>query len=390
MTLSSDVAAAVAAAGFGPALAGRRVTVVVPDFTRPLPFEAVLPTLLAALEGAKVTVLVGLGLHRPLEPAERARLEALVAGARLVEHRADDPMALVTACANVGGLSEPLPAALSAHVVEAEARVLVGVVEPHQYAGFSGGAKGVAIGAAGRATISGLHGLELLRHPRTRIGVVEGNPFQAALWRITAGLDPTFAVQVVPSAPPQVFAGRLRPTFEAAARAAQRACFVDVEAPYPAVVTRVPAEKAKSFYQASRAITYLTEVEAPAIEDGGAIVLEAACPEGLGRGAGERSFAARLATPPDRLRKELAGELAPAQPPTGGAQRAYVLARALARHRVALVGAPAMPELERLGVVQAPDLDAATRALGLEVAPVRLTDVFRRLPRYRGGLACDS
>jgi len=65
-------------------------------------------------------------------------------------------------------------------------------------------------------------------------------------------------------------------------------------------------------------------------------------------------------------------------------QRAYVLARALQRFRGAVVGAPPMPELEALGVVQADDLDAACRELGLTAAPTRLEDVFHRLPRYRG------
>lgn len=389
--LGARVRDALAQAGFGPRLAGRRVTVVVPDPTRPLDLGAVLPPLFADLEGAQVTVMVGVGLHRPLTEAERAPLEALCerAGAQLRLHSADDPFAFITACTNLGGTDRPLPAVLHEAVVEADARVLVGIVEPHQYAGFSGGAKAVAIGCAGRATISALHGLDLLRDPGTRIGRLEGNRFQAALWRIVGGLDPVFAVQVVPTEPPEVFAGPARAAFEAAAQIAGARLFEDHPARFPAVFTAVPEAKAQSFYQASRALTYMTEVDAPVIAPGGAVILEAACPEGLGLGAGERAFAEALALGPDRLLDILEGRAEPEGPSSGGAQRAYVLARALSRFRLALVGAPDLPALAAFGVVQAATRAQAEAALGLEAPAVELSDVFRRVPRYRSP-ACDS
>lgn len=370
-------------AGLAALARGARVTVVVPDATRPLDTPAVLDAILAqvAPAAASVTALVGLGLHRPLTEAERAPLAAAAArhGAALLEHQPMNPMALVTVCTNLGRGDRPLPAVLHHAVLEAQVRIVVGLVEPHQYAGFSGGAKGVAVGCAGHATIAGLHSLELLRDPGTRIGNLDGNRFQALLQRIVAGLTDTYGVQVVPGEPPQAFVGPLQAAFEAAVASARRALFSAHAARYPAVLARVPPAKAQSFYQASRAATYIAEVPDPVVEEGGAILVEAACPEGMGRGEGERAFAAACAEGQARLQATLASGAGRIEP---GAQRAYVLARVLARFRLALVGAPPLPGLEALGVLQAPDVGAAAAALGLAAPPVELGDVFRRVPRY--------
>lgn len=359
----------------------QRVTLVVPDATRPLPVQDILPHLLPLWPNARVTVLVGLGLHRPMTEAElRPWAEACRAhGATLKQHRADQPMSLVTCCLDVGGEGGPLPAVVHQDVVQCDLRVVLGIVEPHQYAGFSGGAKAVAIGCAGPKTISGLHSLTRLNHPGTRLGQVRGNPFQAALWRVTQG-HPMFAVQVVPSDPVQVFVGPARQAFEQAVQAAEASLFVPHRQRYPGVVVPVPSAKAQSFYQASRAATYLAEVQDPVVEPNGAIVLQAACPEGLGLGAGELAFAEALSRGPNVLMQELQ---AGTRVLRGGEQRAYVLARVLDRFRLAIVGAPPMPELSAFGVVQAPSLNEAEAQLGLEAPPVELLHVFHRVPRYR-------
>lgn len=288
---------------------------------------------------------------------------------------------MVTACTNVGGLSRPLPAAIHHAVVEAEARIFVGIVEPHQYAGFSGGAKAAAVGCAGPATIAGLHSLELLNDPGTRLGNVDANRFQAALWRIIGSLDSTYGIQIVPSEPVQTFAGPLQSTFRTACELASTALFEAHAERYPAVFARVPEAKAASFYQASRAATYVMEVDSPVLEPNGAMIIEARCAEGLGLGTGELAFAEALADGPVPLLKALE---AGTDTLRGGEQRAYVLARALSQFRLALVGAPYMPALDAFGVVQVASVEAAMDGLGLESEPYQLSDVFHRVPRYRG------
>lgn len=382
-SLTRAVGEALERGGLAAAAAGVRVTVAFPDPTRPLDPEATLGPLVEHLAGAaEVTVVVATGLHRGLTPEERAPLARVVRGARLLEHDARGPE-LVRVAEDAGGLGRALPAVFHRAVVQADLLVLAGLVEPHQYAGFSGGIKTVAIGCAGAETIGRLHGLELLRAPGTALGVLEGNPFHAALWRLGAYLPPAFALQLVPSDPPQVFAGPAREAFTAAAAAADRACFFEVEAPWAWLHLVVPAAKAQSFYQASRAATYVALARPPALASGGAILLEASCPEGLGQGAGELAFAEALGRGRGALLAELAGTSDRAL--GGGEQRAFVLAKALEGCRLALVGAPPLPELLAFGVSQHATVPEALAALGASGPGARLDNVFHRVPRLAAG-----
>ena len=194
--LRRAVAGALALEELQAAFGGRKTTVVFPDPTRPLNAEAVLDPSLAALKavGADCTVLIALGLHRKLSASERGEISA-VADKHEVPVLQHDPNGdLVTVEDDVrtpearrAGVG-PLPARFHPAVTSAEALLLVGLVEPHQYAGYSGGAKGVAIGCASAQTIGSLHGLAFLRSPNTRIGRLNDNPFQGALWRLVRDL----------------------------------------------------------------------------------------------------------------------------------------------------------------------------------------------------------
>ncbi len=242
-------------------------------------------------------------------------------------------------------------------------------MEPHQYAGFSGGVKTVVIGCGSAKTIARLHGLPFLRDPGTRIGCIEGNPFQAELQRLAAPL-PIWALQIVPGG-----GEHFGPVGEAFARAVAEAserCFEPVDAPLDWMHLIVPPSKALSFYQASRAATYVALVDRSAIRQGGHVMMEAACPEGLGLGAGELAFARALARGRASLLDELARD---DREIAGGEQRAYVLAQALERVRITVVGAPRMPELERFGIEQRAVVGTPAGRGGL------FEDPFHRLPR---------
>ena len=334
-----------------------RVVVVVPDATRSLDYPGVLGPLFARLEG-EVTVLVGRGLHRPMTLRE---LEPLIEvcehhGARLRQHH---PAMRVAA---------PSGALIAPEIVYADRVVAVGVVEPHQYAGFSGGVKGLIIGCGAYETVAHMHSLEMLAACGARIGWFEGNPFQNELWRLAEGLPPVDGWFVVPGHA-GVLSGPVRSAFEDAVAISRSLHFREVDAPVRSMLLRVPPEKGTNFYQASRAATYVALAQSPALVEGGTLYVEAPCPEGIGTGAGELACAAAM----KRGRAELLAELRAENPPetSGGAQRAYVLAMALQRAKVALVGSRPIPELEAFGVEQLP-----------LAPPVELTvdDPFHALP----------
>ena len=301
-----------------------RHAVIVPDATRPLDVARALP--LALSNSAEV--IVGLGLHRKMTAVELSRLARVCADHPIFQHDPDRPIDL-TAYDRI---------------------TCVGVVEPHQYAGFSGGVKGVVIGCGARATIDEMHALPMLRACGARVGWIDGNPFQQRLWELAQGLPPIDAVFEVPGHP-DLITGPVRDAFDEAVALARGLHFQLLDAPVESMLLRVPPAKAANFYQASRAATYVALAESPALLQGGTLYIDAPCPEGIGTGSGERACAAAMKLGRDELLRRLYSAETP--PTVGGQQRAYVLAMALQHAHIVLLGAPPIPELAALGIAQA-------------------------------------
>ena len=142
--------------------------VCIPDATRPLAPAVALQTLRRHIEG-NMQVVVGLGLHRRMRPAERARIEAW----NPLEHDPDDTIPTATIDGIPGGVFTP--------VGRMDRAIGIGVVELHQYAGVSGGHKAVSVGCGSRATIAALHHRDRVTAPGVRVGAVDGNPFRQAV-----------------------------------------------------------------------------------------------------------------------------------------------------------------------------------------------------------------
>lgn len=355
------------------------VTVAIPDATRPLSYSRVVAPLVDKLcsRRCEVTLLVALGLHRPMNSRE---LRPLVEIARTwdIELEEHDPTATDVRCAH-----DP-PALYSHRVADSDALVAVGTVEPHQYAGFSGGAKTFAIGCGGVEAIQYMHSFEFLRMPEVRVGSVKNNPFQEALWQMVASLKlPHYGVYVVPDGRDRAWSihiGEARSAFEDAVESARRHHFERVE-PARWMRLRVPSSKASSFYQASRAATYAALVAQPGILPGGWLLVEADCVEGMGQGRGEQACAQAMLRGVDTLLEELAGSR-PAPRLKGGEQRAYVIARALKHAQIALVGARFRhEELAVMGIRQFSTLGDAIQDLGLDPADgLDVAQPFHRVP----------
>jgi lactate racemase len=154
-----------------------RVVVVFSDITRPVPNRTIFPPLLAELgqvPDAQIVLLNGTGLHRPNTPDELARMlgPEIVARYRTINHDAQASDELVF----VGQSSFGGEIWLNRRYVEADVRIVVGFIEPHFFAGFSGGPKGVMPGVAGARTITHNHNARMIGHPRARWGITLGNP----------------------------------------------------------------------------------------------------------------------------------------------------------------------------------------------------------------------
>jgi nickel-dependent lactate racemase len=178
---------------------GSRICIVFTDITRATPNERIIPWLLDYLRGCgarpeQVTLLNALGTHRPNTTEELSRMltEEVVREYRALNHEPENPAALVSVGVTAGGA----PALLNRHLVEADVRIVTGFVEPHFFAGFSGGPKGIMPGVAGMETVISNHGRRNIGSPNAAFGITEGNPLWEEMRDIALRAGPSFLINV--------------------------------------------------------------------------------------------------------------------------------------------------------------------------------------------------
>jgi nickel-dependent lactate racemase len=362
------VRAALRAPVAGPALADlvpRRceVVVVFPDLTRPMPNRVVLPAVLAELQSAgvgpeRIRLLCATGSHRTATPAELAELvgEEIVARYRIHQHRADDPDHL-----EVGSV-DGAPILLDARYVEAALRICTGFVEPHFFAGWSGGPKAVCPGLAALETILEAHRPDRIADPRAAFTVLDGNPVHEFVATATALAPPQLCLDVAINRQRQLtaaFAGPLPAAHRAACRYVEGTSVSRVDGPFEVVVTTNGGHPLdRNLYQAVKGMAAAERV----VVSGGQIVLAAACVDGMPEGS---AF--------DRL---LDGATAPAElaaadgPARLDRWQTQILGRVLGRADVWLhTDGLDDDEVRRACLRPAPDLQAAVDGALLRAGP---------------------
>lgn len=320
---------------------GQKVCLVFTDITRSTPDDILVPALLKELELAGVqdddiTLLCGIGMHRPSTEEEKTTIlgSQVVSRYKVIDNEPQNPDALVDLGTTPGGV----PVHIHRAAVNADLLIATGIVEPHQYAGYSGGRKTLAVGAAGEPLIASTHGPEFVDHPGTRLGVIENNPFHEALMVVAqrAGLD--FIINVVMNDQKKVLrvaAGDPEQAFLDLVAFAKSVYEVPIPHAYDIVIGGVGFPKDSNLYQASRAPTYLFFAPTPVVRPDGYLIIPARCEEGAGTGVGEQRFLAAMRNAPD-IAAILADARENGYPP--GQQRAFVLAKVLEKSNVIIVG----------------------------------------------------
>jgi nickel-dependent lactate racemase len=261
---------------------GQRVAISVCDITRAQPRREMLAALLAEMNeipAEDVTILIATGTHRGNTPAEiEAMLGREIARRyEVVNHDSRDPSSLV----DIGKTTTGVPVALNRLFMNADFRITTGFVEPHFFAGFSGGPKMVAPGLAGLETVLVLHDARRIGHPNATWGITEGNPIHDDVREIAAMVGVQFAVDVTLNRDQQitaVFAGDLFEEHRAACAAAKRDAMRELGAPFDVVLTTnsgYPLDQ--NLYQAVKGMSAAAKVVKP----GGTIVCAAECRDGL-------------------------------------------------------------------------------------------------------------
>ena len=348
---------------------GRRVTVVFPDITRPMPNRTVLPPLLAELErrGAgpdEVTLLCATGTHRV---ATHDELLALVGPELLERYRVEQHDATASRHVEVG-VVDGVAVRIDARYVDADVRIVTGFVEPHFFAGFSGGPKAVCPGLADLDTVLEAHSPTRIADPDATWTVLDANPVHRFVRSATALLPPDLSVDVAIDGARRVtavFAGRLPAAHLAACAHVERTAVRRVPGRFDVVVSTNGGHPLdRNLYQAVKGMAAAERVVRP----GGTIVMAASCVDGLPGGSAFAELLGR-ATTPDGLRR-------PGGPATPDGWQTQVLGRVLSSARVELFSSGltddevAMAQLVPIGDVSRAVARAAGRSGRVCVLPL--------------------
>ncbi|WP_433873258.1 nickel-dependent lactate racemase [Saccharopolyspora sp. CA-218241] len=338
---------------------GQTVAVSVCDSTRPQPRHLMIPALLAELDGivdlADVVLLVATGTHRANTEAELRAMfgDEVVDAVRIVNHDARDRESLVW-CGRHG---KDVPVWLHREWVEADVRITTGFVEPHFFAGFSGGPKLVAPGLAALETVLTLHDAARIAHPSATWGVTEGNPVHDDVRAIAEGTGVDLAFDVLLNREHRIveaFAGDLLPMHRAACRAAQRLAMRPVPAAFDVVVTTnsgYPLDQ--NLYQAVKGMSAAAEVVRP----GGLIVCAAECRDGFPDHGSFREVLASAAAP-----EELLADIEARERTVPDQWQVQIQAKIQSRARVAVHSAHLGPaELRSAHLEHCADVEATVR-----------------------------
>jgi len=259
-----------------------RVCILFTDITRATPNERLIPWLLDYLREfprENITLLNQLGTHRPNTRAELEQLltPEVVRNYNVINHEPENPKAL----RQFGVTRDGTPALINQHFAEANVRIVTGFIEPHFFAGFSGGPKGIMPGVAGLETVMSNHGARNIGDPYSVFGVTVGNPIWEEMRDIALRTGPAFLLNVSLNEKREltgVFAGDLIEAHKVGCEFVRKSAMQKFEAPFDVVVTTnsgYPLDQ--NLYQGVKGMSAGARV----IKPGGTLILACECREGV-------------------------------------------------------------------------------------------------------------
>ncbi len=260
-----------------------KVCLIASDHTRPVPSKVIVPLMLKAIRkgnpNADITILIATGLHRTTTKDELISKfgEEIVANEKIVIHDCDDEKNLVY----VGDLPSGGRFILNRIAAEADLLVSEGFIEPHFFAGFSGGRKSVLPGVCARETVMFNHNATFINHQRARTGVLDGNPVHADMIYAAKKANLAFIVNVVINAehdPIFAVAGDVEKAHAKGVEFLMQKCKVSAQKADVVISTNGGYPLDQNIYQAVKG---MTAAEAT-VNDGGCIIMLAKASDGHG------------------------------------------------------------------------------------------------------------
>ena len=258
------------------------VAIVISDITRPTPNHKLVPWILEELGHVpreNFVIINGLGSHRANTENELVAMlgREIVDTVRIENHDAFDDAKLV----RVGRNSYGSEVFFNKTYVEAKFKIVTGFIEPHFFAGFSGGPKGINPGVAGINTILDFHNAEMIGHPLSTWGVIEGNILQDAATQNCLMVKPDFMLNVTLNGEKQitgVFAGDVIVAHREGCRFVKETAMYAVDEPFDIVITTnsgYPLDQ--NLYQTVKGMSAAAQI----VRQGGAIISASECSDGV-------------------------------------------------------------------------------------------------------------
>jgi len=259
------------------------IAISVCDITRAQPREIVLKTIIEHIEDivpkSNIKILIATGTHRINTKKELISMlgEEIVNDLTIINHTCDDKSSLIKMNTSL----KDVDVLLNRHWVEADIRITTGFVEPHFFAGFSGGSKLVAPGLAGLKTIMKLHNFERLNNPNSIWGEIDNNPIQQDVRKIAKETGVDFTLDVTLNRDQKitnVFSGNLIDSHNIACDFARKTAMVEVDEPYDIVITSnsgYPLDQ--NLYQTVKGLSAASQI----VKEGGEILCLSECSDGI-------------------------------------------------------------------------------------------------------------
>lgn len=340
------------------AVGKKTCTIIISDHTRPVPSKHILPFMLAELREGNpeidVTLLVATGFHRPSTREELVAKvgQEIVDREKIVIHNSRDASSNV----QVGVLPSGAACVLDKTAVEADLLVAEGFIEPHFFAGFSGGRKSILPGVCDQVTVLGNHCSKFIDSPYARTGVLDGNPLHEDMLAAAKIAHLAYIVNVIIDESKKVvaaFAGDPVTSHRQGCDLLLKYCQVQPKQRGDIVISSnggYPLDQ--NIYQSVKGLTAAEAAAAP----GAVLIMVSSCSDGHG---GESFYhALRDCVSPQQLTKEI---LATPQDKTKPDQWEFqILCRVLCKHHVIFVTDPGQHKIiEEMKMAWAPDVDTA-------------------------------
>ncbi|MDB6025623.1 MAG: hypothetical protein JWM68_1846 [Verrucomicrobiales bacterium] len=259
-----------------------KVCIAFTDITRATPNDRIIPWLLEYLSFVpreNITLLNQLGTHRPNTQAELEKMLTpdVVKNYRVINHEPENHAELV----QFGTTHDGTPALINRHLAGADVRIITGFIEPHFFAGFSGGIKGIMPGCAGLESVMSNHGYKNIGSPKATFGITDGNPLWEELRNIALRVGQSFLLNVTLNETRQitgVFAGDIIQAHKVGFEFVRRSAMQKVKSPFDIVVTTnsgYPLDM--NLYQGVKGMSAGARI----LEDNGLMILACECSEGV-------------------------------------------------------------------------------------------------------------